>query len=159
MRSFVTKRGEGYVVVQFLIFALIAFGPESLPLLPQFGEGTQRALLPLGLVIGALGVLLTGAGVVNLGSNLTALPHPKDESTLVETGAYRIVRHPIYSGLFFAALGWSLAKGSLSMVLYTMILLLFFDLKSRREERWLSRKFPGYRAYQLRVRKLIPLMY
>jgi protein-S-isoprenylcysteine O-methyltransferase Ste14 len=42
---------------------------------------------------------------------------------------------------------------------YAIILLVFFDIKSRREERWLSEKFSGYAAYQKRVRKLIPLLY
>ena len=153
------KRGEGYVIIQFLLFGLIAFGPESLPFLPAVGAGVQRIFTPVGLLIGAVGLLFLGVGIVNLGANLTALPHPKDESTLVESGAYSLVRHPLYSGLIFAATGWSLVKGSLPMLLYTLILFIFFDIKSRREEQWLSEKFPQYGAYQKRVRKLIPFVY
>ena len=40
-----------------------------------------------------------------------------------------------------------------------MLLLLFFDLKSRREEQWLRERYPGYDSYQRRVRKLIPWLY
>ena len=36
---------------------------------------------------------------------------------------------------------------------------MFFDIKSRREERWLMARFPAYASYRKRVRKLIPLIY
>jgi protein-S-isoprenylcysteine O-methyltransferase Ste14 len=39
------------------------------------------------------------------------------------------------------------------------ILLAFFDLKSRREEAWLVKRFPEYAAYQRRTRRLIPWLY
>lgn len=153
------RRGEGYVLIQFLLFALIAFGPESLPFLPAVDGVMQQFLQPLGFIIGVVGLLLIGAGLINLGDNLTPYPHPKSESKHVEHGAYRIVRHPIYSGLVFAAVGWSLWKGSLAMLCYSLILLLFFDIKSRREETWLREKFSTYANYQQRVRKLIPFVY
>jgi protein-S-isoprenylcysteine O-methyltransferase Ste14 len=34
-----------------------------------------------------------------------ALSYPKEQSTLVETGPYQLVRHPMYSGAIFIALG------------------------------------------------------
>jgi len=77
----------------------------------------------------------------------------------VESGPYRVVRHPIYSGLIVGAFGWALMNTSLLTLVYAAILLAFFDVKSRREERWLARKFPDYAAYQARVAKLIPLIY
>jgi protein-S-isoprenylcysteine O-methyltransferase Ste14 len=44
-------------------------------------------------------------------------------------------------------------------LLLAAILFLFFDMKSRREEKWLSNKFENYPAYQQRVRKLVPFIY
>jgi protein-S-isoprenylcysteine O-methyltransferase Ste14 len=38
-------------------------------------------------------------------------------------------------------------------------LLIFFDIKSRKEEEWLLEKFPDYKTYQQRTKKLIPLIY
>lgn len=107
----------------------------------------------------ALGGLLAGAGMFRLGANLTALPHPKDDAVMVETGPYRLVRHPIYSGGILAALGWGLWVHGWLTLGYSLLLFLFFDLKSRREERWLSDQFPGYAAYRQRVRKLVPFFY
>ncbi|MEM7112102.1 MAG: isoprenylcysteine carboxylmethyltransferase family protein [Chloroflexota bacterium] len=152
-------RGEGYVVIQFLIFGLIAFGPETAVFLPRW-SGTWATT---GRVVGGIlllgGGLLILAGMASLGRNLTAVPHPKQNSSLIQSGAYRLVRHPIYSGLIIAATGWACFKGSTLMILYALILFLFFDIKSRREEQWLSEKFSDYADYQQRARKLLPFLY
>ena len=152
-------RGEWYVVVQTILFALIAFGPGWIDVRLDLPEPWRAAAMIAGLILGASGLLLALAGLWRLGDNLSILPHPKDGATLVQSGAYRIVRHPIYSGLIVGAAGWALMNASLLTLVYAVILLAFFDIKSRREERWLARKFPDYAAYQTRVRKLIPFIY
>lgn len=152
-------RGEWYVVIQFGLFTLVAAGPRTWPGLPAWSHFWSR----LGSVGGALlflsGALLAVTGVVSLGRNLTPLPRPKNEATLVVTGAYRFVRHPIYSGLTAMAFGWGLWVHGWLTLGYALLLFVFFDLKSSREERWLREKFPGYDAYRRRVRKLIPFIY
>jgi len=153
------SRGEWYVVVQFLLFALVAFGPKSLPGWPAWPPLWSTIGVVVGLILGSIGALLILAGIFSLGRNLAAVPHPKDDATLVEKGAYRLVRHPIYSGIILGAFGWALLRNGTLTLLYALILFLFFDIKSRREEKWLSRKFPQYRTYQQRVRKLIPFLY
>ncbi len=152
-------RGEWFVVFQTFLFALIAFGPGWIDARPDLPDGWRAAALVAGLALDAIGLLLALAGLWWLGDNLSALPHPKDDATLVESGPYRVVRHPIYSGLIVGAFGWALMNTSLLTLVYAAILLAFFDVKSRREERWLARKFPDYAAYQARVAKLIPLIY
>jgi protein-S-isoprenylcysteine O-methyltransferase Ste14 len=152
-------RGEWYVVAQIVLFALVIFGPRTWPGLPAWEPPfTWLGWLAGGVLIGVGGLLAVG-GVVSLGKNLTPVPHPKDDATLVESGAYRFVRHPIYGGGIIAAFGWGLwVHGGLTLV-YALVLFVFFDVKSRREERWLVVKFAGYPAYQKRVRKLIPFVY
>jgi len=108
--------------------------------------------------------MLAGGGLMlaaftNLGKGLTPLPYPKDDGQLIQTGVYGFIRHPIYCGVFALALGWALVVCGPLTVLYAVLLLLFLDVKSRREERWLSAKFPAYADYQKRVRKLIPFVY
>ena len=109
--------------------------------------------------VALFGAALNVAGVRRLGPNLTPLPYPKDGSVLVEIGPYALVRHPIYSGLIIAALGWALVVHGLLTLAYALVLFAFFDVKSRREERWLCEKFPEYGGYQGRVRKLLPWLY
>lgn len=118
------------------------------------------ALTVLGLALMLAGAALAIGGVLRLGSNLTPLPYPRDCSSLVESGAYAIVRHPIYSGLILGALGWALRVHGPLTLLYALALFAFFDVKSRLEERWLAEKFGDqYEAYRRRVRKLIPWLY
>jgi protein-S-isoprenylcysteine O-methyltransferase Ste14 len=68
-------------------------------------------------VVGALliagGIVLAVSGAVELRGALTPLPRPRDGAELVETGAYALVRHPIYGGLILAAFGWALVQASM----------------------------------------------
>lgn len=150
-------RGEWYVVAQAALFLLIIFGPRAGPALDASPYALVLSVAGGGLI--AAGSLLALAGVFDLGRNLTPLPRPKDNATLVQTGAYRIVRHPIYSGLIMMVWGWALWAQDWFLMGYAVALFIFFDFKSRREELWLREKFPEYAAYQTRVRKLIPFVY
>jgi protein-S-isoprenylcysteine O-methyltransferase Ste14 len=152
-------KGEWYVVVQILIFLLVAFGPRNLPGWPAWPAPWAAIASAAGAVLVVAGGLLAVAGVLRLGSNLSVLPYPKDGAPLVETGPYRIVRNPIYSGLILAAFGWGLFVHGWLTLLYAAVLFAFFDIKSRVEERWLCERFPDYAGYQGRVRKLIPWVY
>jgi protein-S-isoprenylcysteine O-methyltransferase Ste14 len=153
------QRGEWYVALQLLLFALIFLAPLLGPKLVEWPKPWDMIGIGLGVVLGLIGVLLALAGVLNLGRNLTAVPYPKEDAVLVESGAFRFVRHPIYSGIILGSLGWGLLNNSLLTLLLALILFIFFDIKSRREEQWLSEKYVNYTTYQARVRKLIPLIY
>jgi protein-S-isoprenylcysteine O-methyltransferase Ste14 len=152
-------RGEWYVVAQAGLFLLVAFGPKSFSGWPVWSDSWMR----IGSITGSLmlffGFLLIMAGFFKIGKNITPLPYPKDNATLVETGPYRIVRHPMYSGVILMAFGWAFSVQGWLTFIYAAILAVFFDLKSRREEQWLRDKFPGYADYQKRVNKLIPFLY
>jgi protein-S-isoprenylcysteine O-methyltransferase Ste14 len=94
--------------------------------------------------------------VATLGSNVTPLPKPKDEGTLVRTGLYAHMRHPIYTAFDLLAFGWALATASLPRLLLAVMLAAFFDAKANREEAWLVERFPEYPAYRKRVGKFLP---
>ena len=83
---------------------------------------------------------------LKLGRNLTPFPKPLDNGQLVRTGLYQIVRHPIKQGVIVACLGWAIWRGSLIGIGLSFLLLLFFDAKTRAEERWLVRQYPQYKA-------------
>jgi protein-S-isoprenylcysteine O-methyltransferase Ste14 len=57
------------------------------------------------------------------------------------------------------SVGWGLIQQSTLVWLYVLIIAIFFDIKSRTEERWLVERFSAYGDYQRRVRKLIPWVY
>jgi protein-S-isoprenylcysteine O-methyltransferase Ste14 len=113
-----------------------------------------------GVALVLVGTAIAVAAVAALGQrSLSAFPKPRTGSVLVRRGAFGIVRHPIYSGLTLFILGWGLAWSSLVSVALALVLLVFFDIKARREERWLQEKFPDYAEYKQQVRKLIPFVY
>jgi protein-S-isoprenylcysteine O-methyltransferase Ste14 len=152
-------RGEWYVVVQVLLFVLVACGPRTLPGWPAWSFPSPVAGRVVSLILLGIGALFIGAGARHLGRHLTPLPHPRAGAPLRDSGAYGLVRHPIYSGGIFVAFGWSIwARGWLTLV-YAAILFVFLDLKARREERWLRRMYPEYAAYTRRVRRLVPFVY
>ena len=150
------SRGEWYVAIQGALMGLVAAGPW---IDPATWSGDAAPWLAAGSVLGALGVGLGSAGLHALGRNLTPLPRPKDGATMVTSGAYAIVRHPIYTGIALAALGWALAWRSPITLALAVALFAFFDLKSRREERWLVEAFPQYPDYRRRVKRLVPFVY
>ncbi|MCU0483113.1 MAG: isoprenylcysteine carboxylmethyltransferase family protein [Chloroflexi bacterium] len=150
-------RGEGWVVLQFVLLAVVALaGTRG----PDWGEPWRTVGLVAGAVLLATGLVLGVLGLIHLRpANLTAVPHPRTGGWLVETGVYGLVRHPVYAGLIAAAVGWSLVSASLAALAASLALGLFFDLKARREERWLATAYPDYEEYQRRVRRLVPFVY
>lgn len=153
------SRGELFVLCQFALFALIIFGPRTLPGLSPWGESARLAGRVGGGLLLASGLFLGLAGVLSLGRNLTPFIVPKNGSVLREEGAYRLVRHPIYSGLLQMAFGWGLWVGGVLTLAHALLLFLLFDRKARREEEILRSVFPGYGAYARRVRRLLPFIY
>jgi protein-S-isoprenylcysteine O-methyltransferase Ste14 len=154
------ERGEYWVLGQILLFIgfilLPVYPVVSLDQLSPFWKYMSWGLTG---VFGLIAAFLLIRGGIKLGANLTPLPHPKDDGKLVTTGAYGIVRHPIYSGVIFLAIAYSCWQWSLTHAIGTVILLLFFDIKARKEESWLKNKFSDYNSYQSKVKKLIPWLY
>jgi protein-S-isoprenylcysteine O-methyltransferase Ste14 len=151
------ERGAWYVVVQGILIGLILFGPQGSLLVSS--ELIASILQPCGIAIGLLATVIMVIAVINLGKNLTPLPCPKDNAVLIQNGLYQFVRHPIYFGVLLAALAWLLIFPGLYILIYAISLFFLFDIKARREEVWLVERFPDYRDYQRRVKKLIPAIY
>lgn len=149
-------RGEGWVAIQVVVLALVAGAGFAGPA----WEGTARAVTSIaGIAILAVGGLLALRGLVDLRDALTPLPHPRDGASLVDTGSYGLVRHPIYGGIIVGAAGFGLLMASPLALAGAVVLLAFFRLKSGREEVWLEARYPAYAAYRARTRRFIPFLY
>ena len=150
--------GISFVVVQAVLLVILFFGPTHLN--ADAGITSPNGLLLwLGYGIFILGTVIALIAAINLGKNLTPLPRPKENAVLIQLGLYQFVRHPIYFGVIMLSIGWGLIQQSILVWLYIVIIAIFFDIKSRKEEQWLVERFSAYTDYQERVRKLIPWVY
>lgn len=127
-----------------------------------FLPGTRRWRLPrsarvLGVAAVAGGAALGVAGGVNLGAGLSPFPTPKPSAQLRTTGAFRISRHPIYTGLIAAAVGTTVLRQRSAPVVACGLLVATLSVKVRYEERRLRERFgTAYDDYASRVPRLMP---
>ena len=154
---------DPWVWGQGLLFLLVAALPilsSRLPVESLGGRllGPAETVWRLGAVLPLVpGVFMLIWGAVSLGPNLTPATRPLVEGTLVERGAYTVVRHPIYLGLSLClwAFGWWLTNPVMGAII-ALVCFGYFDRKAAVEERWMTARFPEYEEYRKRVAKLIP---
>ncbi|MCL5995920.1 MAG: isoprenylcysteine carboxylmethyltransferase family protein [Chloroflexi bacterium] len=158
MKAFGWK-GEWWVLAQFILVPVVLLAAVGIRAGPPWPVELRVTAWVLGGLCFIATVVLGMGGILNLGRNLTPFPRPLDDGTLVQSGVYGIVRHPIYGGVILGVLGWALLFTSIVGIVLAGVVLLFFDQKSRREEVWLMEKYRDYAAYRRRVRKLIPFIY
>jgi len=114
-----------------------------------------------GYLVGSVGAALIGSGIAELrrGHALAAVPRPRPDGTLVESGAYRYVRHPIYGGLILVTFGLAVITPWVGSFVAVGLLAIVLDLKRRREEIWLAERYSGYAEYRTRTKALLPFVY
>ena len=111
----------------------------------------------LGLVAAGLALSVWARGV--LGRNWSATVTLKEDHEIVRAGPYRIVRHPIYTGLLVAVAGCAVALGEWRGPLALAIAAVALWRKLRLEERWLTEEFGArYADYRKQTRALIPFI-
>jgi protein-S-isoprenylcysteine O-methyltransferase Ste14 len=123
-------------------------------------------VIPDSLPVGTAGLLITCCGLgfavrarVHLGKFWSGLPAIRMDHRIIRTGPYRIVRHPIYTGLLTAIAGTAIATGLLWVIGLTGLILLVFALKIRMEETFLMEEFgEEYARYRREVRALVPFV-
>ena len=151
-----SSRGELYVLVQAILLIALFFGPKDV-----FGVSAKlnQTLWWIGQILFYSGIVIAIWAAILLGPNLTPLPKPKPSGEFIQSGLYRFVRHPIYFGVILVCFGWAGIEQTLYTLVLAIILLIFFDLKSRQEEIWLTEKFSEYAEYKITAKKLIPFIY
>ncbi|MBV9905347.1 MAG: isoprenylcysteine carboxylmethyltransferase family protein [Alphaproteobacteria bacterium] len=84
----------------------------------------------------------------------------KADHRVVDTGPYRLVRHPIYTGILIAAIATVVARPSIATFAGAILLLIGLWIKALLEERFLRRELgaEAYDAYARRTPMLVPLL-
>lgn len=121
-----------------------------------------------GPVVSSLGLVLFAAGwwIITLALRANAFASPvvkhmaERRQTVVDTGVYGFVRHPMYTGAIPFLVGMSLWLESSASALLSLLAIPVLAARIRVEERFLVEKLEGYESYRKRVRhRLIPLIW
>jgi protein-S-isoprenylcysteine O-methyltransferase Ste14 len=111
-----------------------------------------------GIAVFGAGLALRAWAVHELGRLFQFTVVIQAKHRVVDTGPYRLIRHPSYTGLLMAALGLGIALGTwLSIPACAIPPLVAFSLRLVHEERVLARELgEPYVRYMSRTRRLVP---
>jgi len=141
------SRGGAWVALQIgaglAVVVLGVAGPR-----PRRARGVRR--------IAALLLAAAGAGIVmsarrDLGDAFSVFPRPRPGAPVAEDGAYRLVRHPMYTGVVAQATAVGIA-GSPWALVPAGVLAVILDRKAASEEGLLDAAHPDFARYRTRTR-------
>ena len=134
-----------------------------------FIAGNWKAgALPYGRVFDVAGVVLFAAGlifrwwaIVTLGRFFTVDVTIEKDHELVERGPFRLVRHPSYTGVLLAFVGWAFTLRNWGAILVVLVpIFVAFVRRMNVEEEALQRALGDkYAAYKGRTKRLVPFLY
>lgn len=114
----------------------------------------------IGVALVVLGLGFSVLARLHLGANWSAEVTLKQDHSLVRSGPYRWLRHPIYTGLLVAFAGSAVALDQWRGVLALLIMLTALVFKLRREERWMTAQFGAeYVDYRRASWALVPFVW
>lgn len=113
----------------------------------------------IGLVLFAAGLAFAIWARLHIGRNWGTPMTRKAEPELVTSGPYRLVRHPIYSGVLAAGIGTAVALNWFWLIAVGLAGV-YFIYSATVEERYLTEQFPDdYPAYKRSTKMLIPFVF
>ena len=156
------RRSTRYVGVAFGIsLVLILFAPLLNTL--HVGQIIWYSSLVswIGVVIAALGFFLRVWATHVLGAFYTRTLRTVEKHHVVQTGPYRVVRHPGYLGMVILWIGESLAvQNWIVLVILVIVEVSAYVYRIQAEEILLSQSFgKAYTSYQTKTWKIVPLFY
>lgn len=143
--------GQLILLVVFLdVWIADSFVFEYSTFLTQYLSNYIR--VPIALIVLVISGLLAWAGLKVI------FGETREEPQIITTGVFSIVRHPIYLGSILLYLGLILLTLSLLSVLVWILIIAFYYMISRYEEKLLTQRFESaYEEYKKKVPMLLPI--
>jgi protein-S-isoprenylcysteine O-methyltransferase Ste14 len=148
----------------WLMYSLITVGYAL-----SFSIGATRigrmnrwdAFFAVGVVLTVIGLMIRLQSMLTLRQYFTYLVTQVDDHQLVETGLYKLIRHPGYLGQLLIFLGISVSLSNWLSILAMMLpLAVGYGYRIKVEEKFMIEQLgKKYLAYQERTRRIIPLIY
>jgi len=133
------------VAVQFLAIGVILFPKSSVTIFAYWW------VLVLFSAIGAIWIFAH-----NRVGNFNIVPEIKDGASLVVSGPYKYVRHPMYSTLILGVLGVVMYHFCFINLFFLFVMIVAVYLKATKEEKlWLSHH-SSYKEYMKKTKMIIP---
>src|SRR5262245_14053226 len=149
---------------QRLIMLGTSIGFIALLVVPALDRRFGWSAVPLGVVVAGDVLVAVGFGLIvrvyreNTFSSATI--EVAENQTVISTGPYAIVRHPMYASGSLYLVGTPLALGSYWGLVPIAAMMPFLIWRLLDEERLLAKDLAGYTEYQKRVRhRLVPFVW
>ena len=118
---------------------------------------SKHLMMILGTAMIVLGCMANIKGRFNLGKNWANQIKIYKEHTLVKTGMYSIVRHPLYSSIILMFYGGCLVYRNIAaFAAVSLIFVPFMYYRAKQEEVLLLQSFPSYEEYKKMTGMLFP---
>ena len=126
--------------------------PLNVQIIPQ-----ADAILLVAAILCVSGVSFCLWARAILGRNWSGTVTLKENHELIVRGPYRLVRHPIYTGLLAMLIGTWLELGHVAGLIGVLFIFVSLWIKLSNEEEVMVKQFPDdYAAYRKRVKRIIP---
>ena len=110
----------------------------------------------IGIAISSIAITLFISSKITLGKNYSPCYDQRKPKSIISSGLYKYVRHPIYSSNVLLLVGTFIISGSYLMLVNILILSLFYAISAYREEKYLINNFTYYKAYSKNTGMFIP---
>ncbi len=110
--------------------------------------------VPVAAIILILGWILARGGMKAVFGTV------RDKPEVINTGVFRVIRHPIYTGALLFYLGAICTTLSIDSAIFWLLILVFYILIARYEEKILTEEFgEGYTQYKKQTGMLFPRLF
>ena len=157
----VSKDRQSWRLIWAVNPSAVALGIIAALMLHECQLPWSKLAVECGCCLFVLGSALRWYSIVHLGRFFTVNVAIAKDHRLIDSGPYRFVRHPSYTGSLLAALGFSLSFGNWAslLIIFVPIAAATFWRIHIEEEALIEGLGEQYRSYMRRTKRLLPLVY
>ena len=157
----ISRDRRSLMLLWAIIIVSLWLGIQMVWLFPNATVRCPRGFYLFGFLLFLGGLILRWYSIGYLGRYFTVDVSISAQHKLIDSGPYRYIQHPTYTGALLAFLGLGFCFGNwLSILFMTVPIIAAFLWRIRIEERALTDALgEEYRAYTQRTKRLIPFVY